>query len=803
MKTAFRRGAIALLLALFGCILIFGIAACGQEADPTPTPPTPGGDGPSTPTPTPGDDEPTPTPTPETVTYTVHVVCADDVLGGVHVRILHEETEAGESALTDGTAQFSLEAGDYTATLTGVPQGYTFEDAVLTEAAPEATITVNAPSVTPPPPPAEQIAYTVTVVCSDDVLTGVRVQLMAGADLAGETPLVNGKAEFLLAPGTYSVVLVGLPEGYSAPAATVSAEAPTALVAVTGSPLEREYSYEVTLTYSQATDVFGGTHAAGPAAGIPVTLYESELSTVAVASKNTDAEGKVQFTLTGKSYYVAVSARNYRIPAKAVRTLTAEAPALTLALEAKGVFGSQEAPLTLTVGENAVPLTKEILNAYGSVAYLFVPPATATYYFTTSSALANVTAEIFPEGIVGAQKDVSAALKADMPYLIYASSRAEEGDLSYTLTISDTPAPPEEVDPDEPLPENPWEGEGTKAAPYAVKNLVGKYEVPVAWDGESFAEVWFTYTAQEAGHYAAKGVSGDYLVSFNSGRFFINPGSPSVDFTLEAGETLSFCVSNFNEDSTSSFTAVFEIAVYVAPPAALGSIEKPEDLSALLGKHTFRFDGQAYFYRYTETAGTSYLATTAYAGGIHITFRLGPDAKIEDKTILPSIDVAAGATERFTLEAGKTYVIGVSSDWDAGFGREDQTEKEIDFTVTEVTGEEEPGTEGNPFVIADIVGTHTFRETNDGHFYTFTVKEAGDYVFTANSPIYLKEVDGTLSFYTPSSKTQTISLKARTYVVKIMTYGGVAEGEVSFTVEKKAAAPTALEGEYALPAEKH
>ncbi len=66
------------------------------------------------------------------VFYTVTVTCEDETaLSGVKVRLMLGTTVAEEQPLSDGKASFKLAPANYTATLTGVPAGYTYEPKTL------------------------------------------------------------------------------------------------------------------------------------------------------------------------------------------------------------------------------------------------------------------------------------------------------------------------------------------------------------------------------------------------------------------------------------------------------------------------------------------------------------------------------------------------------------------------------------------------------------------------------------------------------------------------------------------------
>ena len=106
-----------ILLAALALCLTFGVlTACGETEQP-----------------------------PKNVTYVVNVSGADD-LEGVKVNLAKGGTTAAESALTNGKATFELAEDTYTATVKGLPAGYSCspESATLTASAPTASFTVSA-----------------------------------------------------------------------------------------------------------------------------------------------------------------------------------------------------------------------------------------------------------------------------------------------------------------------------------------------------------------------------------------------------------------------------------------------------------------------------------------------------------------------------------------------------------------------------------------------------------------------------------------------------------------------------------
>ena len=91
---------------------------------------------------TPKDDDKT--------TYNVTVTCEDSAaLTNVKVQLKNSKGETvAEKPLDQGKATFELEAADYTVTLTGVPENYSYTDGALSATQTDCTITLNKPKYT-------------------------------------------------------------------------------------------------------------------------------------------------------------------------------------------------------------------------------------------------------------------------------------------------------------------------------------------------------------------------------------------------------------------------------------------------------------------------------------------------------------------------------------------------------------------------------------------------------------------------------------------------------------------------------
>lgn len=414
------------------------------------------------------------------VDYSVTVTCSDSaVLDGVKVRLELDGDAVEEKALTDGKAEFTLEADTYTVTLTGVPENYTFESATLTEDEPDVTIALTEK-------PATEVSYTVTVKKYDGTpAAGVEVQAINSADAVKyATTDAQGVAAFNLLPGDYTLKID------SAKNADGSANWPdrckvdsqktdTFTVGKEGgnydfSFLKAEIEYTVNLACRES-DVYGKESPAS-AAGIRVAFYEKEEDETPAASTDTDEDGVATISLLGDEYFVRLLSDVYTLAAPEegeAHKVTAE----KRSLEATAVFrnpkgSSEKNPLTFVLGDNEVPLTNDALEKTGGmgVAYVFVPDETGNY---TISATGNamIIGSDFNPILQGGQSKVF-ALMEDEPFYFYCIAEGTVGAYKVTIAKGGDISGGDEV-------EYPWEGEGTFEEPYLLESFAGDYTVVV------------------------------------------------------------------------------------------------------------------------------------------------------------------------------------------------------------------------------------------------------------------------------------------------------------------------------------
>ncbi|MDE7158139.1 MAG: Ig-like domain-containing protein [Clostridiales bacterium] len=164
------------------------------------------------------DDEPE---IPQALTYSVTVHDENGAaVSGVKVKFGNFTETTG----SDGKASMLLETGDYTISLSGLPEGYTYsQDIKLTAETREVIATLVKGDGTPPPvvpvDPNAPREYRVTVLYPDGTpVTGINVQFCVGNLCL--TPIdvnTQGQASMTRKPDNYHVKINNLPAGYTYP----------------------------------------------------------------------------------------------------------------------------------------------------------------------------------------------------------------------------------------------------------------------------------------------------------------------------------------------------------------------------------------------------------------------------------------------------------------------------------------------------------------------------------------------------------------------------------------------------------
>lgn len=158
---------------------------------------------------------------PETLIYSVTVINdAEAPVSGVKVKFgnFTQTTDA------DGKASMELEKGDYTISLSALPEGYTYsQDIKLTAESREVIATLVKGEGTPPPvkpvDPNAPREYRVTVLYPDgNPVTGINVQFCIGTLCL--TPIdvnAQGQASMTRTPDNYHIKINKVPAGYTYP----------------------------------------------------------------------------------------------------------------------------------------------------------------------------------------------------------------------------------------------------------------------------------------------------------------------------------------------------------------------------------------------------------------------------------------------------------------------------------------------------------------------------------------------------------------------------------------------------------
>ena len=164
--------------------------------------------------------------------FAVTVACEDaDALGSVEVSLKTEDGEAvengGPKALTGGKATFELPSATYKVVLSGVPEGYLWDPAWVSEQNPNATVTLV--------PGVQKVEYVVTAVDEAGApLAGALFSLLneSGETVASAETKESGKAIIKALPASYTLRADLAPEGYTVTAfeGTMSESAPSKTV---------------------------------------------------------------------------------------------------------------------------------------------------------------------------------------------------------------------------------------------------------------------------------------------------------------------------------------------------------------------------------------------------------------------------------------------------------------------------------------------------------------------------------------------------------------------------------------------
>lgn len=155
----------------------------------------------------------------------------------------------------------------------------------------------------------QNITYTITAECEDNILGGVKVQIKDGTAVVAESNLKNGVATFSLPAATYTVDIAEKAgfEGFLAEfrwsTVTVTSEAPNATITIISAEKEtgNNNDDENKVTYTLTVLLPNGT----PVSGIDVQLCGG-LTAYSCHLKTTDANGVAVFKLEPAEYEVHI-----------------------------------------------------------------------------------------------------------------------------------------------------------------------------------------------------------------------------------------------------------------------------------------------------------------------------------------------------------------------------------------------------------------------------------------------------------------------------------------------------------------
>ena len=262
MQKRFKK-LIGVLVLAFAMVFCAGLAACDFGSDP------------------------------EKGTYSVTVTCDDAGFDFTTIKAkwTGSKTSSSEIALgTDGKASVSLEAGDYTVSLVGVPEGYSYSPKSVTKDAPSATIALIEV-------PADSKPVTVSFDLPEDFAFGsdVSLQIIVDEVQFGHLIPVSGSEVTVHVPieGEYTIVLVNdslqeneeLLPAYCELDISYDTANDTATVTVS----YKSYTYTVNVTAADAAAL----------TGITVTIYKGQ---TAVAENLAIENGAATATLPAGNY---------------------------------------------------------------------------------------------------------------------------------------------------------------------------------------------------------------------------------------------------------------------------------------------------------------------------------------------------------------------------------------------------------------------------------------------------------------------------------------------------------------------
>lgn len=358
------------------------------------------------------------------VTYLVTVTSAQGVsLTEVKAQWLKEGEPASDEIALDGQgkAYAELPAGEYTVTLKGVPEGYTFQEAKVTADSREASISVVAQTTA--------VTISVRVPASmpetQSVLRDISAQLFKGETAVGVARELSatGVAQISVPRDnqTYKVKLLNLPDYLDYPETTVVTSGATAIATIQTVPAKIEYTVRI----ETGENLDGAT----------VTFFKD--GQAVEGATNLPVQDKtVKANLTAGEYTAKFSSPDAGLIADEVSlTFTAE---------------GREAKITVTLSKYTITLEKpsNLSAAYTDLKVTLIKDGAATGYYANANA-EGVAAIHAPRGKYGIKvEDANGAQIGHLPVNLTETADEAEVKLAVILPVEIQEGNPERGEPD-------------------------------------------------------------------------------------------------------------------------------------------------------------------------------------------------------------------------------------------------------------------------------------------------------------------------------------------------------------------
>lgn len=764
--------------------------------------------------------------TDKSVTYSVSVTAESEsvALTSVKAQWFNGTTAVSEEISLDaeGKASVKLDPGSYTVTLKGVPDGFTFEEGVVTKESPSVVIVIKAIPV---------IDYSVTVKVPDGVAVpdGLSARLYDGETAVGANVLLNnGSATLSAYEGTYRVEISGLPEYFTYAPATLTPTVSSAQIALNfvegnfDASVKFEFPKGITIPDDASVQLYDGEEPVGEPAAldrknsasftVPNGAYivklanipdylEFEEKYVSPAAPSADIAvnlAKVEYKLNVISTEVPEVLSSVKITfytaegeeVESAKSLSLTENTVTVVLTA----GNYEARITAGVNNNvhewqAAAFTMENREAtieikkIKYIVHVDIPENANFTYSDITVKLTNDSGEdetakpddagivVFevPRGIYGYEITLPASAQDKFVCSVVGEFTEEQHEIIAYVAENRTDG-------------NAYMGDyGIEGEPYTLTATGRYYFQPEPHDFGWYEtrEVHIHFTAPKDGLYTFSwidtGVNGDtYCPDYESwSPIFKN--STSIGYIINNNSDIYFMV-----DYTDGFEDGFIMDVVWSEPPVEGDLLMP--FTAVFGENTATKTGEAYFKLPLKPDDESGLEYTVNFEGIEVYYLLGVNAtpvKINSGDAV-ALDDYWGYTDRFLKV--------VSPDGN------------IKFTIGKQT---KTGSAGKPIeLVLDEEISYTFYDT-ENIWYSFIPEKSGMYrVYPGQNfygvNIYAAIIEGYGSdqlgntIYSDSLMDSVVTLEAsKTYYFELLSNNG---NTVSFSVSEFSA-EDAEEGE--------